>query len=654
MIVGKDRGGKTSVKKHLLGQPFDDKEPSTEGIDVHMVELTDKSAADPWCVVEKETKLLASPEEAEDELLKGTAKLVIQGEQERAGVTSSNSESLYRKVPTSKQLDKIEKLCGENTPSEKMINGKSITVFIHDFAGQSIFYDTHFCFLKMQCPYLLIIDCSLSLEDLAEPRYESLHVKCDVPDPFLATNLDHFVSWLTVLARLTKAYRNLPSDDYPNFKLPPVLIALTNSDQCKDITEVKKIIQDTLIKKKLPNVFLDIYVIDNTLSDRNGKEIRRLRLKLYELCKSILECQKPMPVRWLQLEVALGEMLISKGLKHIPIEDCHRVAQSCNVVNIEAAITFLHHQGIIVHHSESKVVVLDPPWLMNLFTKVITIPDPEHCLPIDAETNNLLLTKGILMPENLRKTIDGELLEDLMKQFSLICPSTDNGQPAYIVPSLAPLMKKGVSVEEKLSKSEIVPVFVQFENWGYVPPGFFTRLQTTMVNSYREKLDEETTMVNSCRGKLDEETPIKLFGNYTLFNFTYGEFSFGVYLIKIPAKIKVGVLPLDSSSEQDNCKFVSFLKHALKDCMQQVKKDESLIYHNVKPSLFVKCCNEKDNHCCRHGSECDRDECANFLSLEELQGCKKDPVCPHNSVCIKRFALKSVKHWLYTDTGTFI
>ena len=347
-----------------------------------------------------------------------------------------------------------------------------------------------------------------------------------------------------------------------------------------------------------------------------------------------------MPVRWLQLEAALGEMLIGKGLKHIPVEDCHRVAQSCDVVNIETAITFLHHHSIIVHHSESKVVVLDPPWLMNLFTKVITIPDVEHCLPIDAETYNLLLTKGILMQENLRKIIDGELLEDLMKQFSLICPSTDNGQPAYIVPSLAPLMKKGVCVEEELSNSEIVPVFVQFENWRYVPPGFFTRLQTTMVNS--------------CRKELDKETPIKLFGNYTRFNFTYGKFSFGVYLIKIPAKIKVGVFPLDSSSEQDNCTFVSYLKHALKDCMQKVKKDEPLIYHNVKPSLFVKCCNEKENHWCPHGNGCDRDECANFLPLEELHGRAKYLKCPHDIVGFKRFDHWRVRHWLNTDTGTFI
>ena len=638
MIVGKDRGAKTSLKQHLLGQPFDEKEPSTEGIDVHMVELTDKSAADPWCVEEKETKFLTSPEEAEDKLLKGTAKLVMEGEQEKAGVTSSYSESLSRKVPTSKQLDNIEKLCRGNTPSEKKIDGKSITVFIHDFAGQRIFYDTHLCFLKMQCPYLLIIDCSLPLDDLAEPRYESRHVEYDVPDPVLATNMDHFVSWLTALARLSMAYPNLPSDDHPNFKLPPVLIALTNSDQCEDIAKVKKRIQDILFEKEFPNVFQEIYVIDNTLSDRNGEEIRRLRSKLYELCKSILECQNPMPVQWLQFEVALGEMLIGKGLKHIPIEDCHTVAQSCDVVDIEAAITFLHHQGIIVHHSESKVVVLDPPWLMNLFTKVITIPDVEDGLPCRYK---LLLRKGILMQENFRKIIDGELLEDLMKQFSLICPSTYNGQPAYIVPSLAPRMKEaGVIVDEKLSSSKIVPVFVQFENRRYVPPGFFTRLQTTMVNS--------------CRKELDEKTPIELLGNYTLFNFTYGEFSFDVYLIKIPAKIKVGVLPLGSSSERDNCKFVNYLKHALKDCMQKVKSDEPLIYHNVKPSLFVKCCNKKkENHWFVRRNQCDRDECANFLSLEELHGRTKEPVCSHDTV-FKTFSLKSVRHWLYTDTGTFI
>ena len=56
MIVGKDRGGKTSLKKHLLGQPFDDQEPSTEGIAVDMLELTEENAEDPWGMDKKKAQ----------------------------------------------------------------------------------------------------------------------------------------------------------------------------------------------------------------------------------------------------------------------------------------------------------------------------------------------------------------------------------------------------------------------------------------------------------------------------------------------------------------------------------------------------------------------------------------------------------------------
>ena len=640
MIVGKDRVGKTSLKKHLLGQPFDYQEPSTKGIDVAVVELTDENAEDPWGMDKKEAKFFTTADEAKDKLLKHTVKLVTDREQDETGISSSNLETLSKEILTPKEINRIEKLRGENSASDNMLDEKSITIFVHDFAGQSIFYDTHFCFLKMQCPYLLVVDLSLPLDDLAKPRYELPDFQCDVPDPFLATNLDHSMSWLTVLARLSKIYSESALDNHPEFELPPVVIALTNSDRCKseeDITKVKKRIQDILLEKAFTNVFQDIYVIDNTLPDRNGEEIRKLRLKLYKLCKSILEHQEPMPFRWLQLEVALSKKIIDEGLMHIPVEECRTVARSCNVVDVEAAITFLHRQGIIVYHSGSPVVVLDPPWLINLFMKVITIPNAKDRRPKNANFYKLLSEKGILMQENLRKIVDGELLEDLMKQFSLICPWTHDEKPAYIVPSMAPLMKKGSDVEKKLSSSVIAPVFVDFGDWKYVPIGFYTRLQTTIINS--------------CRKVLENERP-KLFCNYTLLTFAYREFSFGVYLIKISAKIKVGVIPLSSSSERANNKFVSYLKQVLKDCTQEVKNDEPLIYYNVNPSLLVKCCRKKDVCCPQHGDGCDRDECANFWSLEELQDFTRDPVCPHDSVDSERFALNRVRHWLYTNTET--
>jgi GTPase SAR1 family protein len=48
MVVGQDRGGKTSLIRRLLGLPFDKDQCSTTGIDVNVIELTEQNAEDPW------------------------------------------------------------------------------------------------------------------------------------------------------------------------------------------------------------------------------------------------------------------------------------------------------------------------------------------------------------------------------------------------------------------------------------------------------------------------------------------------------------------------------------------------------------------------------------------------------------------------------
>ena len=402
-----------------------------------MVELTDENAQDPWGKDKKKSKFFTSADELTAELVTQTAELVTQTaelvtqeEQDWTIISSSDLEkSLNEKEELSSQMiNKIEELRNKDSANKSITDEKSITVFVHDFAGQSIFHDTHFCFLKMQCPYVLVVDLNAPLDDPAKPRYELPGFQCDVPDPFLATNLDHSVSWLTVLARLSEIYSESVSRiENLEFELPPVVIVLTNSDTCaskEDITKVEKRILAILHRKAFTNVFQEIYVTDNTQPGRNCEEIRKLRLKLYKLCKSILEHQKPMPVRWLQLEVALGKKMVDDGLMHIPIEDCRALVESYNVVDVESAITFLHRQGIVVYHSKSSVVVLNPPSLMTLFTKVISIPDVKERRPRDANSHKLLSEKGILMQENLQKMVHGKLLEDLIKQFSLICPWT--------------------------------------------------------------------------------------------------------------------------------------------------------------------------------------------------------------------------------------
>ena len=633
IIVGSDRVGKSSLRKHLLGLPFHIEEPSTNGIEVDVAELTAENAKDPWRTIGG--RFFTSAEEAEEETFKNTAKLLSDAKQKNDIETISQDclDLEYEKIK------KIRTLKSNIVSEEK---SAPIKVFVHDFAGQSIYYDTHFCFLKMLCPYLLIVDASVDLDEPSQPRFKfkSVDAERKLNDPTLETNLDRLLSWLTVLERLSDFFNEILKRDDLEYKLPPVVIVLTNVDRCKeDIDEVVKRIKELLSHKAFQNVLPDIFLIDNTSLERNGSEIRKLRELLYELCTSILKKQPPMPVRWLQFEGVLSNMMLNEGKMHISIEDARAAAKLCNIDAADAALKFLHHQAVIVHHTESPAVVLDPPWLMNLFTEIITVPPKK--IPKDAPFYNLLMSKGILMQDYIQRKVDGKLLEDLMKQFSLICPWEYEGKCAYIVPSVAPLMDEGEDIQLRLSTSQIIPVFIDF-NWSYIPLGYYTRFQIQMINHCREDL---------------LRTP-EIYCNYTLLSFRRPEGEFDVYLIKIPGKIKVGIVSRKDPDPEACSIFISFLRLTLEYCIQKVKEEEPLIYRNVTASLVVKCsaCSWRTETCRlqRSGNvKCDRDECCHFWRLDNLQKCNEDPVCPKNNAVTVNFSLDSVKFWLCKE-GTVL
>ena len=80
MLVGQDRGGKTSLMRRLLGLPFNKYQPSTTGIDVNVIQLTEQNAEDRWKKREVK-KFMTSESEAKTVSYKKTAELLDRGVQ---------------------------------------------------------------------------------------------------------------------------------------------------------------------------------------------------------------------------------------------------------------------------------------------------------------------------------------------------------------------------------------------------------------------------------------------------------------------------------------------------------------------------------------------------------------------------------------------
>jgi hypothetical protein len=284
--------------------------------------------------------------------------------------------------------------------------------------------------VKPHCPYVLVYDLSLEFDKPAVPKFKTSNEEEEIEmnNPHLNTNLDNFTSWLKFLQGLGECQDQQFPDKSghfttakgENFKLPPVLIALTHSDEVKGndskIDCVQKRINKVLSGGKYENVVPEFFVIDNTLEGDDGDDVRKLRRKLFDLSNAVLNLEILMPVNWLNFEVALSQ----KDFKYIPVDEAKQEAKVCGVGEFDQAIKFLHRQGVVVHHSGSSKVVLDPHWLMNRFTKVISMPGTLDALSryaLDA-----FKQKGILFREYLQNLEDAKLLEELMQKFNLICP----------------------------------------------------------------------------------------------------------------------------------------------------------------------------------------------------------------------------------------
>ena len=633
MLVGQHRGGKTSLMRRLFGLPFNKDEPSTTGIDVNVIELTKQNAEDPW--KKKEEEFLTNEGEAKAVLYKKTAEYFDRGV--HRNLEGDAPEPLNPVMPVKLLLrEEISKIKSQRSTEHDQ--QEVLRLFVSDFAGQSIYYDIHGCFVKPHCPYVLVHDLSLEFDKPAVPMFKASYEEEEIEmnNPHLTTNLDNFTSWLKFLQGLGECQdkqfpdrsRHCTTAKGENFELPPVLIALTNSDKVKG-NDVQNRINKILCKGKYKNVVPEFFQIDNTLKGDEGDDVRKLRGKLFDLSNSVLNQEILMPVKWLNFEVPLIRKL-SPDCKYIPVNEAKQEAEACGV-EFDQAIKFLHLQGVVVHHSGSSKVVLDPHWLMNLFTKVISVPGKLDAL--SGHALDVFKQKGILFREYLQELKDAELLEELMQKFNLICPCQHEGKASFYVPSVAPAMKPG----KELEASNVPSLFVTFPR-KLVPMGLFTKLQVRLISEWEKRFHHQ-------------QVKPSFYCNYSFLPLIIDGDVYDVYLIDLHEVIKVVVFP---KQDGNHFTFASHLLATLKKCLDDLKSPDQLLFSMTSYDFEVKCTccfGKEERKCSRHHEiQCHSDRChGHFLKLSELQDSVQPfVVCQSNKHSSKVFDIKSVKIWLST------
>ncbi|CAG2236821.1 ISWI [Mytilus edulis] len=321
---------------------------------------------------------------------------------------------------------------------------KSIRFSCWDFAGQTVYYNTHQFFLSKQAVYMLLWNMRMGFEHSGLDFWLS-SVVCHCPDS-------------------------------------PVIVVGTQLDQIPmpDIREDE-------LRKKYPQIRKFCYV-----SSTQGTNIAELQQSLVDVTMNYCPQMKmKIPLLWLKLE----ESIVTARNKHkINIIDWEKIQEFSqeNGINdekdIKLAVQFLDDLGIVQYFDTEVLndkVVINPQWIVDVMAKVVSVNE-----------TSIRETKGRLYHKNIPqiwKDYDSSLYNWMLRlteAFDLTFPISEEGEKINIVPCLLPekepvdLPWPYLTEEEGIRESKIEYKFT------YLPTGLYNRAQARLF-SQGFKTDQE-------------------------------------------------------------------------------------------------------------------------------------------------------------------
>ncbi|XP_022779098.1 uncharacterized protein LOC111320689 isoform X2 [Stylophora pistillata] len=644
-IIGPDRVGKTSLGKSLRGEPFDAEEPSTDGV---QMSLPIKNAGtEPWRNLASQQNTTAFDHKCaevivKEELTTSTAQQECQSPS--GAVEEELNDSAEQKVHMTQGEEAPEQAKVESTLGEDLIKSRSKEIaalmedegfeservwpVIWDFAGQNIYHAIHPLFMSREAIYLLVVDLTKELSDLAQSFVKvGGHEEERAQSPESGnTNLDIFTRWLTLVHYLKQSGGNST--------VGSVILVGTKADMVEgDPGEKMKSFVEN-ISRTVPDFLLehiavpeDNFVVDNTkadtLSDEENTPIAKLRDFILKTAEDMPHTKEPIPLQWLSAELEIEEkvrhnvLYVSKEtFKTDIVKKCCTQSEDDDV---EGLLHFLHARGTIIYHtlpdSCNGLVILDPKWLIETICKIITT-NPTWVYPLKYRRHyDCLRDTGILSNELLTFAseklnitgIQNDLIS-VMKRFHLIFEwKNKHGDLIYLVPC----MLTQISEVDLNTGSGPTPLCLRFYETGYVPCGFFPRLVVLFGVWASRKCSARQPNLSS-----------------NVASFFMGE-NFTVHLVRHSSVIKVSFSAEDASDHVQEKKFCRKILRCLKKCLKKLQK-ECLWLHAIPFKLYAKCelCPTSGKvPCIRHGKqECSHDDCAHYIDLEKKPlACERKP-----------------------------
>ncbi|XP_060062845.1 uncharacterized protein LOC132543370 [Ylistrum balloti] len=303
--------------------------------------------------------------------------------------------------------------------------GDKISYSVWDFAGQTVYYNTHQFFLSDRAVYLLLWNTRLGHEH---------------------AGLKFWLNSISVHA--PKA---------------PIFVVGTHSDQ---MTKMDLPVED--MQHKYHQIVGFQFV-----SSKTGDGIQNLKEKLFRITLQQEYMGEKIPQAWLHFE-----SLISQGKKKIPVLDytnVEKIAADAGIVEpseVSQAIQFLHDLGSVQYFPSEFLrsrVVINPQWIVNVMACVVSVKQE-------------VIKDGRLMHSDI-DTIWSEYhqmanwLLKLTEEFDLTFPL--EGENCNIVPCLLPEKRPNFEWPD-INKDEGIYEMKMVYKFDYLPAGLFNRGQVRL------------------------------------------------------------------------------------------------------------------------------------------------------------------------------
>ena len=715
MIVGQQDTGKTSVKKSLTGEIFNEMQESTEGIDadpnyfnvsteiwktgetkkgnesVSEIPFEHYSAAR---LISKSLK-----EETPNSLNTAESTVVTAASRSSEEPSSSSNEATFGVLNRGIGISLEPSTNGTNTTAEKVTSNEGPTLPGHyeeenddlspvselpgviaalveemlqsdgadeeeviysvlwDFAGQSVYYNTHPVFLTNKAIYILVSDLSRNKDERPSPPVRK-GIYTNTEDIFCnKTNLDYLDFWMSSICSLNPGViyqESILHVSETSSRLPPVFLVCTHADKPFDNKNPRDLALETygILRTKnktyREHLFKDVFSVDNTKSgsEQECPEVLRLRKELLAVAKELPQLKEEIPLKWLKYEKAL-QSIRQKGYKWTSVTHARDIAfKGCRIsddVEFSTLLNYLHDQRSLIHFTGSAtleaIVILDPQWLIDVFKKVITVKRYDETQLKNEELWRKLEKSGILDEELLEDAwkhlyANQETLESLvaiMERFSLLCPwPSSNERRQYLVPSML-LSPPTDDVLKLLAAVQVPSLFVKFTS-GPVPLGLFSRF----ILQFFQWCDKEW------------KSPVKprLHKNFAMFHIRPDEGSSVTFLChssSIEIIFLSGNDDLDRKADLTHGNFdvttsrsIQWQLTLILECMRK----EFFWLENMTYEMCVCCpvCS-KSVKCRDHGMRgCE--ECLHFLSQSDLcrlKYCERAGICRDCRIHVEQF-----------------